>query len=53
MRCRNYEHIVKTHQSSPTSVENQLPDELKFRLVSKPVSCCTGPVSLNSTHRLH
>ena len=34
MSFRNYEHIVRTHQSSPVVGENQLPDEIKFRVVS-------------------
>jgi len=28
----NYEHIVKTHQSSPTQGSNQVSDELKFQV---------------------
>ena len=30
--CRNYEHIVKTHQNAPQQGQNQVPDEVKFQV---------------------
>ena len=32
--ARNYEHIVKAHQSTPLQGQNQLSDEVKFQVVS-------------------
>jgi len=48
----NYEHIVKTHQSIPTESEDQLPDELKFRVFQQMMDnlflSFNGSISVNN-----